>query len=106
MQKPIIEMVKRTLNSQIEDGAHKAVVEMGFKVDKDRLWRALTDAGSFFDEGFDAAIPCRCMDCKHGDLTDYGVECIRGEHPIMMDLEDYCSRGEWDTGMIHARRED
>ena len=50
--KPIIEILQKELQMQMEDGIMKAVQEVGITVDKERLETALYDARAFYDEGY------------------------------------------------------
>ena len=50
--KPIIETIQKQLTMSFEEGVVKAVQEVGIVVDKKRLEKALYDAKSFYEEGF------------------------------------------------------
>ena len=53
--RPIIEQIATQMRLETENGIVKAVQEVGFRVDKERLLKALTDAKAFYEEGYRAA---------------------------------------------------
>ena len=50
--KSIIETIETDVRMQYENGVLKAVKNVGFNIDKERLTQALVDSRSFYDEGY------------------------------------------------------
>ena len=53
--KSIIETIETDMRMQYENGVLKAVKNIGFNVDKERLTQALVDSRSFYNEGYNDA---------------------------------------------------
>ena len=51
---PIITLFQKQVRMEQEGQALKAVADIGIHVDKERLLKALTDARSFYEEGYEA----------------------------------------------------
>lgn len=65
--KPLIEQITNQIKFEYDNGVLKAVQNVGFNVDKERLAKALMDSRSFYNEGYEDAkkkydkkwIPCK-----------------------------------------------
>jgi hypothetical protein len=53
--KSIIETIETDMRMQYKNGVLKAVKNIGFNVDKERLTQALVDSRSFYNEGYNDA---------------------------------------------------
>lgn len=53
--KPLIDVIQKDVTTQMEEYVVRTVCEMDIDVDKERLVKALTDARSFYNEGYAAA---------------------------------------------------
>lgn len=100
--KPIIETIQKQLTMSFEEGVVKAVQEVGIVVDKERLEKALYDAKSFYEEGYQDGAAAnspvvQCKDCEFYEEVEYypdGTKMVcrllrRQFHP-----NDFCSYGE------------
>ena len=78
---PIIEIIQKDLQTQIDGAVVKAVQEVGITIDKERLKRALYDAKAFYEEGYRDGMAAN-PPVVHGewvfidhDETGYQVQC-------------------------------
>lgn len=55
LMEPIIDIVHKDISYEMDEMVLRAVKEVGINVDRERLVKALTDARSFYDEGYAAA---------------------------------------------------
>lgn len=91
--KPIVEQIVSSIRTQQEDSIMRAVCDCGIVVDKERLVQALTDARSFYEEGYRAAMNAadvvevvRCQNCVHAE--PFERNCVLNSSVYM-----HCTRG-------------
>ena len=99
--KPIIEQIMSSIRTQQEDAIMRAVCDCGIVVDKERLVQALTDARSFYEEGYRAAMNAadvvevvRCRECVHRLQGGYCKTIADGRATKAVNDNFFCGYGE------------
>lgn len=102
--KPIIEQIVTDICTKEENHIMKAVYDVGIVVDKFRLSQALTDATTFYKEGYRAAMGrsdvvevVHCGDCKQYAIN-FSERHKCKQFNVSMPKNGFCSHGERKEG--------
>lgn len=98
---PIITQYVKQVDTEIRDGCFRVAQKYAIDINEERLLQALTDARSFYDEGFNAGERAamdrlvRCKDCKRMNIVGVGYRwCEVWERIQTMGDEGFCCFGE------------
>ena len=91
---PIIELTYKQMLVEQENQVLRTLVDLGIRVDKERLIKALQDAKSFYDEGYEAGknhavVTYKWVSVKDRLPKDNGVFLVLYENSNIVDKNFY-----------------
>ena len=89
-----IDMITTNMKKEVNDGIYRAVVDMGIKVNKAELIRALEYDRGQYQKGYDDAMRSlvHCKWCEYAIDEKGCCKCVRFND--LVDRDGFCSYGE------------